>query len=731
MLIRRAFMAFAILVVSTPLCARDVVVQNASELNAAVKTSLPGDQVILANGVWRDVDISFDVEGTAVKPITLRAETPGKVILAGTSTLRVAGRHVIVRDLVFRNGQPLGEAAIVTRIGDLWAEDVRMTGIVIDGFSNANRRQEDHWVALYGRNIRFDHSHFEGKQNAGAMFVVVRLPNWPLDNNIRIDHNFFGPRPVLGSNGGETIRIGTSEESLSASGTVIEDNIFERADGEVEIVSIKSGGNIIRRNLFLRSQGAVVLRHGNGNLVESNIFLGKGEANTGGVRVINRDQIVRNNYMEGLAGRNFTAAMSLMNGVPNSVINRYHQVVGGEIANNSLVNPSAILFGAGASAERSAAPDAISVARNLVIADAAVSPFRVDAPTKGIIFAGNITNRPVPGDVGFRQQPVEVRRGGNGLLYPVDPALAATGVSQNLLLPKRAETGPAWYRPVQMPSNKSQLSRVVKVRSGEALAKAMAAAADGDVIDLGSGEFEFAKPLSVGRRVTLIGAGAQLSFRAPTLFAIEEGGSLTLRGLAISGKHAPLAAGNAVIRSSSQSMLTNYVIDIEDCQFADLARSPSFDLISTTPATFAAKIHITNSAISDLSGTIVAATSERGSAGLYPAEVIELERLSVTRVGTITDVLRQGTDESTFGPRFAFTDNQVTDSGGITLSGVQVTQVMHNNFVRSGGIVVIHSVGEPLTRITGNSFSATPLPVVSELYFTGPARAEIRENRTQ
>ncbi len=48
-----------------------------------------------------------------------------------------------------------------------------------------------------------------------------------------------------------------------------------------------------------------MLRHGNGNLVERNIFLGKGVADTGGVRVINRDQIVRGNYFEDLAGTSF------------------------------------------------------------------------------------------------------------------------------------------------------------------------------------------------------------------------------------------------------------------------------------------------------------------------------------------------------------------------------------------------------------------------------------------
>jgi poly(beta-D-mannuronate) lyase len=722
-----ALLVLAVPLAAQPALARERLVRSATELASAIAAAAPGDTIVLANGVWRDVDIRLEASGTAARPITLRAQRPGQVVISGRSAVRVAGRHLVVRDLVFRGGQPLAEAAIVTRIGTRWAEDTRFTGIVIDRFSNPDRRREDHWVALYGRNIRFDHSHIAGKQNAGATFVVIRMPGWPLDNRIRIDRNHFGPRPVLGSNTGETIRIGTSEESLSVSGSVVENNIFERCDGEVEIVSIKSGGNVIRGNLFLESQGAVVLRHGNGNLVESNIFLGGGADNTGGVRIINRDQVVRNNYLEGLAGTNFTAALALMSGVPNSAINRYHQVVGGEVANNTLIKPAAILFGAGASAERSAAPEGITLSRNLVVADKA-APFRIDAPTGGIRFAGNVTDVAAPGEAGFVQRSLALRRAANGLLYPVDPALSATGAARNLRQLRRAEVGPKWYRP---PAPGNDRATVRKVDSVAALVAALAAAQDSDVIDLGSGRFELGQALPVQRRVTLTGNRARLSFRSDTLFSIEEGGSLTLRGMDISGELAPLAAGNAVIRSARQSMLTNYVIDIADTRFSGLARSPGFDLVATTPATLAARIRIAASEISDLSGAIVAAAAERGTAGLYPAERIELERLQLNRVGLIGDVLRQGTDESTFGPRLMLSRSQISDSGALRLSGVQVALISDNNFVRSGGISVTHSVGEPLTRITGNTFTATPPPRVTELHFAGPPRVELRDNQTQ
>lgn len=731
MMRQSSLVVLSALLFCSPLAARDRLARSAGELESAIRASEPGDHVILANGKWPDVDIRLNINGTVDRPITLRAETPGKVVISGTSTLRVAGRHLVVKDLVFRDGRPLGEAAIVTRIADQWAEDTRFTGIVIYSFSNSDRRTEDHWVALYGRNIRFDHSHFEQKQNAGATFVIMRSRGWPLDNRIRIDHNYFGPRPILGSNTGETIRVGTSEESLSASSSVIENNIFERTDGEVEIISIKSGGNVIRSNLFLRAQGAVVLRHGNANVVEGNVFQGMGEENTGGIRVINRDQVVRNNYLEGLSGRNFTAAFSLMNGVPNSAINRYHQVVGGEISNNSLIYPSEILFGAGASAERSAAPEAVILSRNLVVTDSQNAPFRIASSTKGISFDGNVTDVAASQETGFSQKSVRLSRSRNGLLYPVDPSLSETGAPRQLQPQKRAEVGPAWYRPIRDGMAQESSRREITVRSAKSLNAALMSARDGDVFKLESGHFEFDQPLHIRRRITLTGTRAQLTFTSTDLFRIEEGGSLSLRGLDFSGRASPLKSGNAIIRTPVQSMLTNYVVNIEDCRFSDFARAADFDLVATTAGTFAARVRIADSVVSDLSGAVVAASSERGSAGLYPTEVIEMERLTLTRVGTIADVLRQGTDESTFGPRYALKDSQVTDSGVLRLSGAQVVRVNGNKFVRSAGIHVTHSVGEPSTRITQNVFDATPLPNVSELYFEGPARAEISDNRAQ
>ena len=250
-------------------------VRSQAEYAAAVRRLEPGDRIVLADGIWRDFKIVLSGKGRAGSPITLTAQTPGKVILSGQSNLSLAGEHLLVSHLVFRDGwSPTGEVVSFRRTRADRASRSRVTGVVIDRFNKPDRAESDHWVALYGHHNRFDHNHLVGKNNAGATLVVVRDQEQGLDNRHRIDRNWFGPRPNLGSNGGETLRVGTSHDSLSDSHTVVEQNWFEGCDGEVEIVSNKSGANTYRGNVFHRSRGALVLRHGDGNLVEDNVFLG-------------------------------------------------------------------------------------------------------------------------------------------------------------------------------------------------------------------------------------------------------------------------------------------------------------------------------------------------------------------------------------------------------------------------------------------------------------------------
>jgi poly(beta-D-mannuronate) lyase len=108
------------------------------------------------------------------------------------------------------------------------------------------------------------------------------------------------------------------------------------------------------------------LRHGNDNLVENNVFLGNRVDHTGGIRVINKRQTVRNNYLHGLTGHRFGGAFVIMNGVPNSPINRYHRVENAIIENNSIIESDHIELAAGSDEERSAPPVTTAFRNNLI-----------------------------------------------------------------------------------------------------------------------------------------------------------------------------------------------------------------------------------------------------------------------------------------------------------------------------------------------------------------------------
>src|SRR3546814_12708172 len=101
-----------------------------------------------------------------------------------------------------------------------------------------------------------------------------------------------------------------------------------------------------------------------------------------------------------------------------------------------------------------------------------------------------------------------------------------------------------------------------------------------------------------------------------------------------------------------------------------------------------------------------------------------MERLTIgdsrfAGVAMVADLLRKGTDESTFGPWFAMTGSSVADSGrdgaSLRISGAQHVDIMQNNFAKSDGILVIHSVGATETRIASNAFAATPAPRIEAL----------------
>ena len=740
--LRQIIVLFTAVLISNSVLAEEFLVEDQSAYQEALSNVKAGDSIVLKNGVWNDFEILFEGQGTADAPITLRAESKGEVIISGESNLSLAGEHLIVSGLVFKDGfTPTNTVIAYRKNKEELAYNTRVTETVIDSFNNPERFENDSWVAMYGRNNRFDHNHIEGKKNKGVTMSVRLNTEASQKNYHRIDHNYFGPRQILGSNGGETLRVGTSHFSLTDSFTTVENNYFDRCDGELEIISSKSGNNKFIGNVFFESRGTLTMRHGNDTLIEGNAFFGNGVDHTGGIRVINKRQTIRNNYMEGLAGYRFGGALVIMNGVPNSPINRYHQVEDSLVENNTLVNSDHIQLAAGSDTERSAIPIRTAFKNNLIFNDDKRDPFTIYDDISGISFEGNMINAvdgvQIPD--GFASNDFAVSKTVSGLTVSQSEEI---GISPDLKLIQKDEVGTDWY-PKPSAGAVFDQGKVISVKPGiDTISAALKEAEDSDILSLAGGDYTVTRVLNLDKAVTLRAksklSNVSLAFERGALFEIQDGGNLKLSGLSITGTESPDSAGNTVIRTQRRSMLSNYNVVIENIEVSDLDINHSFDFMRVSKGTFADRIEISDSTFTNITGALLGLDKESDDYGIYNAEYVTITDSEFNQLGgDLVDYYRGGTDESTFGPHFELSNSTLNDVGNnkrnkskssVLLHGVQVTNISNNTFTDSPAITVNHTVGEPVTKITNNEFVNTPEILVAELNSDEVDTAELSNN---
>lgn len=321
-------------------------VDSAAALTEALRAAEPGTRLVFEKGVYRDMELVFDGTltpngsgGTSDAPIVLTAERAGDVVFTGASTLRIAGRHMHVENLLFTEGA-LDSGAIIRfeTDSDNRANHCLLANSAIVAFNPDDPDRDYDWVEISGRFNRVEHCQFSDMTHKGVQLVVRLDPNEaPATPTIR--GNYFADRAPGKGNGYETIRVGTSTRSLLRTEALVEGNLFERLDGEIEIISNKSVGNIYRGNTFRENNGQLTLRHGSHCLVDGNFFFGEGKEGSGGLRVVGPNHTVINNYFADLNGGTlFRGAISLMNGVPDSPLNRYRPVANLLVAHNTIVN---------------------------------------------------------------------------------------------------------------------------------------------------------------------------------------------------------------------------------------------------------------------------------------------------------------------------------------------------------------------------------------------------------
>lgn len=702
---------FSLLILTTfNSLSKNIEIKNQIELQKANANAKPGDVIILKNGEWKDVEISLTCNGTMKMPIIFKAQMAGKVIITGRSKLKFGGNFIIVDGLVFKNGFA-NEDVISFRINEnLISNNCRVTNTVIDDFNNSNRLNDNYWVAFYGKNNRIDHCSFYNKKNIGVLVAVMLEGKKNQDNFHQIDHNYFGIRIPLASNAGEIIRIGVSETCEFNSNTQITDNFFEHCDGEAEIISIKSCQNTIRNNLFKECQGSVVFRHGNFNTVENNVFLGNNKEGTGGVRLINKGQMVVNNYFYQCIGTGFRSPLTLMNGVPNSPAIRYVAVSNAVLANNTFNNCSPMSFCEGSDAERSETPSKVQFVNNVFYNTKDTLLYNQFDDIKGINFASNVVSQSIKQSLskGFvktllfpkRTNPFQIFGDfKNGIR--LNDSIQKAGISrlthgfseksgfsdvQNLKGIEANATifcGAKWYKPTKI----SQKEVNVNCKNVDELIEQLAKNKGSNLyINLTANEYHFTKPILISSNVIIrssIKTPVKFNFndlRSSYCFQIIAGKSLSMNDLNIDffslNPKNFIISDTTVNPNHSSFSIRNSKIDHLEGNFLHASKSSVLDSVVVSGCQF-----------NNLNGTVFNFNSETDKKGYYNVEKLKvINTIFTNNKGQILSIIRSGKDESTMGPWLILTGNKLSNCQTLTdeplffISGINRSFTDKNNF---------------------------------------------------
>ena len=674
------------------------------EVAGLLKTAEPGDTIFVSAGIFSDMELKWEGRGTAEAPVVVIAESAGKTVITGTSTLKIFGHDLVVSSFLFKDGKPVRNNGplVEFRNGDRLATGCRLTECVIDSYNAPRRDYQSSYVHLYGRNNRVDHCSFTGKKSLGVTLTVLLNYDGCLDNHHRIDHNWFGYRPVYGSNGAETIRVGTSQQCMEPSRTEITDNVFYRCNGEVEVISIKSCENNVSRNVLYECEGVLAFRHGDRNVAEDNMFIGNGRRNTGGIRIVGAGQTVRGNLFHGCAGDRFFSALALMNAVPNSLPNRYMQVQDILIEDNDFVDCNSIEFGTGCDFERTLAPDDILFRSNRIYNRSLTAPYEVFSDASGLTFKSNkamlADGTSLPS--GFSRA--------SGKDIP-----AAPGIDE-----VKAGVGASWYEDKTAGEPTASTVRTVEAASDADLAGIVAAAGDGTRVVLTDSLYLIGHGMTVSSRMEICaaeGVKPEIRFvgkKSENMITIADGADLTVSGITFNGV---LTSGKSLAKaaiSTAEDMIEPYNLKVIGCTFVNYGES-GFIPVKGTAGTFADTVLVKGCHFEALSGDGINYAAELGDKGRYNADDIIIEDCTFERIlGLPVNIARNGSDESTAGPyvyvrncRFNDCCNKVRGSV-IRIIGAQILDIEGCSFIDSGrGGYSIRLDDAPWEKITVGNLS--------------------------
>lgn len=375
----------------------DIIVDNVASFNAAVKSATPGTIILWADGTYTDVAVKMQASGQDGAPIILRAQTPGKVVFKGRSSITLNGSYLVAEGFCFTDLDTSVKGTVLTCAKG--SHDCRISYCKIDGKSSKPSDVDTKWVSLYGTRNEISHCTFLEKKNMGCL-LVVWMEEGIVPEHCILNNYFYRPYTNYDDNGKarngqESIRIGTSDFSMSPAKCIVRGNHFYRCNGErAEIISNKSCFNLYEGNLFEEGEGSLTLRHGNDCVVRGNYFLSGGKTEVGGVRIIGERHLVENNFFFKLTGTNYKSALCVVKGESNAALNGYWTAKDCTVRNNLFVDcQQGFVINYGARDTQDSAPVNLKITGNTLISSKSyMIPVNVidGTPADAVVWEDNV-----------------------------------------------------------------------------------------------------------------------------------------------------------------------------------------------------------------------------------------------------------------------------------------------------------------------------------------------------
>jgi poly(beta-D-mannuronate) lyase len=284
--------------------AKIFLVHSEQEFNKANDTTQPGDVIKIANGTYTPWSVTLSVNGTDTKPITISAETKGKVIFTGDvkqTLFYITGNHVVLNGIKFSGcslSKADGKTGLLVNFDN--TQYSRMTNCHFE--KNQAHVQFMGLVIISGKgqHNQIDHCTFDGNiDELDIQVKITKTADCPLYTLIN-DNLFQNKNKVSWKvfNGGECVQIGQDPVLLGIMipMTTVRNNRFLRCNGEGEVISNKSSGNKYIKNYFENCDGELVMRGGHDCLIDSNTIKG-GDS---GIRINGTGHTLTNNTISGV-----------------------------------------------------------------------------------------------------------------------------------------------------------------------------------------------------------------------------------------------------------------------------------------------------------------------------------------------------------------------------------------------------------------------------------------------